>query len=481
VGGAKTADFWDTVKPYLSNKNKTAMSKIILNENENIISENENVAEIFNNFFTNVAENIGKDYVFDPRNHPSLTEIGKLQIAQDTFAFQSTNTETVSKIITKFNPKKATGADKISVKLLKYSQPALLQPITDLINISIESGIFPDQLKQAQVTPIYKKNDPMDKSNYRPVSILPIPSKIFEKVLSEQLSKYFDKIFNNFLCAFRKGHGCQTTLLRLLEDWKYALDKNEYVAAILMDLSKAFDCLPHDILLAKLHAYGLSEKAVSLLKSYLTDRKQQIKIGNVVSKWDGIKKGVPQGSILGPLLFNVFINDIFSFVNKSNLYNYADDNTLSFHSPNYNELISVLEEESKSLIDWFSFNCMQANPDKFQAIAVGRKTHDKKPEFNIGQTKLSCDDVVKLLGIDIDYNLNFDVHISNLCRKAGRQLNIMKRIGQNLSKLNRLTIFHTFILSNFNFCPMAWHFCSTANTMKMEKLQERALRFVYSD
>jgi hypothetical protein len=321
----------------------------------------------------------------------------------------------------------------------------------------------------------------MDKSNYRPVSILPIPSKIFEKVLSEQLSKYFDKIFNNFLCAFRKGHGCQTTLLRLLEDWKYALDKNEYVAAILMDLSKAFDCLPHDILLAKLHAYGLSEKAVSLLKSYLTDRKQQIKIGNVVSKWDGIKKGVPQGSILGPLLFNVFINDIFSFVNKSNLYNYADDNTLSFHSPNYNELISVLEEESKSLIDWFSFNCMQANPDKFQAIAVGRKTHDKKPEFNIGQTKLSCDDVVKLLGIDIDYNLNFDVHISNLCRKAGRQLNIMKRIGQNLSKLNRLTIFHTFILSNFNFCPMAWHFCSTANTMKMEKLQERALRFVYSD
>ena len=153
----------------------------------------------------------------------------------------------------------------------------------------------------------------MTKLNYRPVSLLPIPSKIFEKVLPNQLSEYFDNIFDDFLCAFRKGHGCQTTLIRLLEDWKCALDNNEYVAAILMDLLKAFDCLPHNILLCKLSSYGLTENATKLMESYLSDHTQQIKIGNVVSSWAEIQKGVPQGSILGPILFNVFINDIFLF------------------------------------------------------------------------------------------------------------------------------------------------------------------------
>ena len=150
-----------------------------------------------------------------------------------------------------------------------------------------------------------------------------------------------------------------------------------------MDLSKAFDCLPHNILLCKLSAYGLGENSVKYLHSYLSDRKQQIRIGNIVSKWENVQKGVPQGSILGPLLFNVFINDIFYFIHKSDLYNYADDNTLSFHSPHYEKVISVLQEESNILINWFDINCMQANPDKFQAIAVGKKKHLTKIPFLI--------------------------------------------------------------------------------------------------
>ena len=139
-----------------------------------------------------------------------------------------------------------------------------------------------------------------------------------------------------------------------------------------------------------------------------------------------------------------FINDIFYFIQKGTLYNYADDNTLSFTSPNFDNLIQVLQTESNILIEWFSFNCMQANPDEFQAIAVGRKTHKKNPVFNIGQSTIECDDIVKLLGIDIDFNLNFDAHLSTICKKAAQQLNILKRIGRNLCKLSRLTIFHTF-------------------------------------
>ena len=124
---------------------------------------------------------------------------------------------------------------------------------------------------------------------------------------------------------------------------------------------------------------------------------------------------------------------------------------------------------------------MKANPDKFQAIAVGKRTHDKSPVFKLGDANIPCEEVVKLLGVDIDFNLSFDFHIKNICKKAAQQLNILKRIGKNLSKLNRLTIFHTFILSNFNFCPLSWHFCSEGNTKKIEENQERALRFVYED
>ncbi|KAL4227059.1 hypothetical protein ACF0H5_015033 [Mactra antiquata] len=481
VGGSKQTNFWDTVKPYFSNKHKSAQAKIILNEDSKVISDTPEVAEIFNDFFVNVAGSIGEDYVFDPKSHPSLDRINNQNFKQVSFMFELTNEENVCKVINKFNVKKATGVDNISVKMLKIAKPAIVQPLTNIINISISKNCFPDKLKLAQVTPLYKKGDALSKSNYRPVSILPISSKIFEKILSQQLTTYFDDIFNKFLCAFRKGHGCQTTLLRLLEDWKQALDRHEYVAAILMDLSKAFDCLPHDILMEKLSAYGLSRPATDLLQSYLTNRKQQIKIGNVVSDWGCISKGVPLGSILGPLLFNVFINDIFYFINKGDLYNYADDNTLSFHTPNFNELISVLESESHILINWFYINKMEANPDKFQAIAVGKRTSEMHPTFNLGNFNVNCEETVKLLGIGLDYQLNFNTHISTLCKKATMQLNILKRLGNKLNLLNRITIFHTFILSNFNFCPLAWHFCSKSNTDKIEKVQERALRFVYDD
>ena len=196
------------------------------------------------------------------------------------------------------------------------------------------------------------------------------------------------------------------------------------------------------------------------MESYLSDRKQQIKIGNVVSSWTEIKKGVPQGSIVGPFLFNVFINDIFYLIKNCDLYSYAYDNTLIY---------------------WFCFNCMQANPNKFRTIGVWKRTHERSPTFKFGSIEITCDEEVKLLGVDIDFKLSFENHISNLCKKAAKQLNVLKRIEKKLSRLNKLSIFHIFILSNFSFCPLTWHFCSDGRTKKMEKVQERALRFVYED
>jgi retron-type reverse transcriptase len=206
----------------------------------------------------------------------------------------------------KLNTTKAVMIDGISSKLLKAAQPVLTGPLTVIINSSISYSTFPDKLKIAQVKPLHKKNSNLDKANYRPVSILPTLSKIFERSINEQLTTYFNNHFNPFLSAFRKGYGCQTALLKIIEDWKKSLDENKFVAAILMDLSKAFDCLPHDLILLKLKAYGMSEHSTDLLKSYLSHRKQCVRMGNLNSQFLHLYKGVPQGSILGPVLFNIF-------------------------------------------------------------------------------------------------------------------------------------------------------------------------------
>jgi len=177
---------------------------------------------------------------------------------------------------------------------------------------------------------------------------------------------------------------------KLLKIGRVFLDKNMYVAAILMDLSKAFDCLPHDLLMLKLKHYNLSEGALSLIKSYLSNRQQCVKFGTVFSGFRELVKGVPQGSILGPVFFNIFINDIFDCINKGTLYNYADDNTLSFASNSKDDLVKTLEEESLVLIDWFSKNHMKANPEKFQAIALGSKANSLGIVFKIQDIEIKC-------------------------------------------------------------------------------------------
>ena len=245
--------------------------------------------------------------------------------------------------------------------------------LTVCVNYALINGKFPITLKNANVTPVHKKDDPTDKTNFRPISVLPLLSKVFERVIYNQLGKYMDTFLNKLLCGFRKAHSTQHALFKLLQQWQNELDNSGLVGTILMDLSKAYDCLPHDLIIAKFEAYGLSKSSLSLLLDYLTSRKQRVKIGSSYSIWNEIKRGVPQGSILGPLLFNVFINDIFMVIEKSEICNFADDNIIYVCGDDLSNILENLKHDMKILLTWFRINSFQAIPDKFQFIILGKK------------------------------------------------------------------------------------------------------------
>ena len=182
---------------------------------------------------------------------------------------------------------------------------------------------------------------------------------------------------------------------------------------------------------------------------------------------------------MGPLLFNIFINDIL--YERLNMYNYADDNTLAEISKSLPDLITRLEKSTEKAMDWFTANSMEANPSKFQALILGN-AHNKENEiFNVNNTEIKPTSSVKLLGVEVDNDLRFDLHISTICKKAAIQLNSLRRLAPYLDMNTRKLLFNSFILSNFNYCPLVWHHCSTKNTLKMEKIQERGLRIILQD
>ena len=258
----------------------------------------------------------------------------------------------------------------------------------------------------------------------------------------------------------------------MIETWRKYLDENKIVGATLMDLLKAFDCLPHDLLMAKLEAYGLDTKALKLMLSYLSGRKQCVKIRNSFSLLKLILSGVPQGSILGPILFNIFMNDIF-FLLGSDLRNFADDNTVTAVAKTIQGLINSLEVKTSDAIEWMKDNDMIANPDKFKAIILTKTDHNTagiRLEF-CGKTILSSNEI-DLLGISTDTTLSFDSHFTKICHKASRQLNALKRLGCYILLDTRKILANFFIISNFSYCPLFWYFSTAKQRQKIEKIQE---------
>ena len=223
---------------------------------------------------------------------------------------------------------------------------------SNCINEAIRNK-FPDSLKLSDITPIYKKLDPNEKADYRLVSVLPLLLKVFEKIINDQLYEYMENFLSELFCGFQKAHFTQHALFRLTQIWQAELDSGGYFGTILMDLSKAYDCLSNDWLIVKLEAYGLDIGSLNLLLDYLSSRKHRTKVGSSYSKWSEICRGIPQSSILGPLLFNIFIKDIFFFVEKSETCNFADDNTMYSFGKDLPKIKEDFICTMKNVLKWF--------------------------------------------------------------------------------------------------------------------------------
>ena len=299
----------------------------------------------------------------------------------------------------------------------------------------------------------------------------------------QQIATYTSNILSSHLCGFRKGYSTQHVLMRLKNNLNKSLDKKEKVGLLLMDLSKAFDCIPHELLIAKLNAYGFSKIYLKLIYSYLKGRQQRVKINGDYSTWKEILTGVPQGSVLGPLLFNIFINDIFFFVQSSEIYNYADDNTLSIADTNIDTIIRKLESDISILDVWFKNNGMLLNEDKCQFMIVETSKYSREQTEKITILNKEIEEVknVNLLGITLDNSITMAEHIKKICKQAGNKLHALARIAHFLKEDKRKFLMKTFIISQFNYCPVIWMYCQRKSNNLINRIHERALRIAYND
>ena len=368
----------------------------------------------------------------------------------------------------------------MSNKLITNIKVSIMEPLTLIINQMINTGMFPDLLKISRVIPLYKKEDCMILSNYRPISLLPSISKIFEKVILLQVVEYLDinSLINTSQYGFRKNYSTELASLHLIDYLNFQIDHMKTPLNIYLDLSKTFDCLNHDILLAKLKFYGFEGIAQNLFFSYLSNRKQFVQFETTKSELLNIKNGVPQGSILGPLLFIIYINDL---PNASNLFKfmmYADDTTLyccleDINSSNKNEIIN---NELQKVNRWLVSNKLSLNVNKTKYMLFYK--HPKivtDLNVQINNNSISRVNTFNFLGLYIHSNITWKTHIDHISKKISRVIGILNKMKYIFPTHILLSLYNSLILPHINYCLLSWGKNSDAILL----LQKRAMRSIF--
>ena len=426
-------------------------------------------------FFTNIGKNLADKINDVPHKHFSDYLVSK---PNTKFEFQPVEIKEVNKIISQLDSKNSSGYDSISNIFIKSIVDIILKPLTVIINQCLKMGLFPNQLNIAKVVPIFKTGDDTLFTNYRPISLLPSTSKVVDRVIFNQLYTYFEtnKLFYGSQYGFRKRHSTEFAALELVDKLLNMMDKGQVPLGIFLDLSKAFDTLDHKIMIKKLEFFGVSDGPGKLLESYLSNRKQYVVFDDINSQVLDIKTGVPQGSILGPLLFLIYINDI---VKSSNLFKFilfADDTTIiSPININNKETANIINIELDKIITWLKLNKLSLNISKTK-FCIFYKVQRKIsiPEIQIENTVISYSKVIDFLGFRLDDNLNWNDHLEKLSCKLSRPLGIINKLKYVLPRNVLLQLYNSLFLPHVNYGILIWGH----NYKKIEKLQKRAVRFI---
>ena len=387
----------------------------------------------------------------------------------------------IQNIIKSFLPKTSSGCDGISNKILKNIIPGISYPLTMLINKSLHEGVFPSLLKQAKVVPLFKDKEKDKPNNYRPISLLSSVSKVFEKVIYKRLYTFLEKneTLNPCQFGFRTKHSTIDAVTNLTKDILHGFEKKESTLAVFCDLSKAFDTLDHEILLYKLNKYGIRGPALRLLQSYLCNRSMYVRNGQELSTVHNIPTfGVPQGSILGPLLFNIYVNDLNEALKHSKYLLYADDTTIYITGTDIKSMYSVMNDDLNNLSNWFRANKLALNIRKTKYILFSVKILYNRLTLSINNTCINRVDNLKFLGIHIDSELKWNVHTNYVGKRVAGGLYALNCTKHMLQSTHLRSIYFALVHSHLNYGCLLWGNTSKTFLHKLKVLQRKAIRVI---
>lgn len=437
--------------------------------------------EEINNYFLNVVgiTDISTDLLAFYKNNV-LNEL-------NTFSFSEIQEEDIGKAL-KSIKSNAMGIDQINLKMLTIVMPYCTDVVKHIFNESVKQGIFPDIWKTANVIPIPKVNSPICFNDLRPISILPTIAKVFEKIISTQICEYLEtkNILPPEQSGFRKKHGTNTALLKVLNDVSSAWDRGNCTVMILLDQSKAFDLVNHSLLVAKFQYIGFDEVALSWVKNYLHSRAQRVVINknNAFSTTQNINTGVPQGSILGPILFAIFIFDLPRVLSESLIHLYADDIQLYFPISINNTISSFhwLNSDLQKLIKYIENHGLKINPKKTVALCIGpgraRSSIEREHVILVNREIIPWASSARNLGVILDTNLSFSEHVDNVFRSAFCKLRSLYCFKNSLTKETKLKLIESLIYPHIEYCSSVfYYFLPKYNMMKLQRIQNACMRF----